>query len=82
MSKEVPAGVLEMLAIPGLRPDKVLKNLSRLLARRHLAFEHFAICTTCSICSTEVMRTHRSPQGLDRRGRAVWGPAQIVERGH
>ncbi len=57
MSKEVPAGVLEMLAIPGLRPDKVLKNLSRLLARRHLAFEHFAICTTCSICSTEVMRT-------------------------
>src|SRR5207249_3850029 len=25
MRKEVPAGVLEMLAIPGLRPDKVLK---------------------------------------------------------
>ena len=25
MRKEVPAGVLEMLAVPGLRPDKVLK---------------------------------------------------------
>jgi DNA polymerase (family X) len=25
MRKEIPAGVLEMLAIPGLRPDKVLK---------------------------------------------------------
>ena len=25
MRKDIPAGVLEMLAIPGLRPDKVLK---------------------------------------------------------
>ena len=25
MRKDVPAGVLEMLAVPGLRPDKVLK---------------------------------------------------------
>ena len=25
MRKEIPAGVLEMLAVPGLRPDKVLK---------------------------------------------------------
>jgi hypothetical protein len=25
MRKEIPAGVLEMLSVPGLRPDKVLK---------------------------------------------------------
>jgi DNA polymerase (family X) len=25
MRKEIPAGVLEMLAVPGLRPEKVLK---------------------------------------------------------
>ena len=25
MRKEIPAGVLEMLAVPGLRPDKVLR---------------------------------------------------------
>jgi DNA polymerase (family X) len=30
MRKEIPAGVLEMLAIPGLRPDKVLKIYEKL----------------------------------------------------
>jgi DNA polymerase (family 10) len=30
MRKEVPAGVLEMLSVPGLRPDKVLKLYNEL----------------------------------------------------
>jgi DNA polymerase (family X) len=30
MRKEIPAGVLEMLSVPGLRPDKVLKLYKQL----------------------------------------------------
>jgi DNA polymerase (family 10) len=30
MRREIPAGVLEMLGIPGLRPDKVLKTYKEL----------------------------------------------------
>ena len=34
MRKEIPASALEMLGIPGLRPDKVLKIYIRSLASR------------------------------------------------
>jgi DNA polymerase (family X) len=30
MRKDIPAGVLEMLSVPGLRPDKVLKLYNEL----------------------------------------------------
>jgi DNA polymerase (family X) len=42
MRKEIPAGVLEMLAVPGLRPDKVLRLYNALGITSLAELEHAA----------------------------------------
>src|SRR4051794_16412239 len=95
MRAEIPAGVLEMLSVPGLKPDRVLK-LHRLLGIGSLAeLEQAAregrIGTTKGLGPAlqakvlqglEIGRTHKGRRHLNRAGQLLESAAQNLRELH